>query len=157
MTMNSRCRSLFFNFTKAPVTGLPEASCTMPSMVDLFSAARANWPYRNSETAAKMTVDFDRVALDVIPDLLNFLSQCVQERPAINALAAHVYNMKASNCAFGPGYSRSIRQIRSDALTIYSQLLKGAPCDRWRVPGGTVGQRLRRPMGQRISDLEFEI
>jgi hypothetical protein len=41
--------------------------------VELFSAARANWPQRNSKTAAKIAVNFDRVPLNVIPDLLIFL------------------------------------------------------------------------------------
>src|SRR5580693_7279500 len=83
MTMNSRWRSLFFNFTNAPATGFPDASCTRPSTVELFSAAQANWLQRNSKTAAKMTVNLDRVRLDVISDLLIF-SLTVLGRRACN-------------------------------------------------------------------------
>jgi hypothetical protein len=41
-------------------------------MVELFSAAFANWPQRKSKAVAKMAANFDRVLLDVIPDLLIF-------------------------------------------------------------------------------------
>jgi hypothetical protein len=43
--------------------------------VELFSAALANWPQKKSNTAAKRTASFDRVTMDVIPDLLVFFSQ----------------------------------------------------------------------------------
>jgi hypothetical protein len=54
-------------------------------MVELFSAAHANWPQRNSKAAAKMIVKFDRVPLDVIPDLLIFLSPRAEGEQAMPA------------------------------------------------------------------------
>src|SRR5580704_11989059 len=74
MTMNSRWRSLFFSFTNAPATGFPDASCTTPSRVELFSAAHANWLQSDSKAAAKPTMNFKRILLSVIPDLLVFLA-----------------------------------------------------------------------------------
>src|SRR5579871_3148688 len=73
MTMNSRWRALFFNFTNAPVTGLPAASCTTPSMVEEFSAADANWQAKKIEIAASNIANQDRVLLDFIPVSLEFL------------------------------------------------------------------------------------
>src|SRR5215469_11820934 len=73
MTMNSRWRALFFSFTKAPVTGLPEASCTTPSMVEEFSAAEANWQAKKIETAASNSANQDRFPLNFIPVSLEFL------------------------------------------------------------------------------------
>src|SRR5882762_5925766 len=70
MTMNSRWRSLFFSFTNAPVTGFPEASCTTPSTVEVFSAALASSPDRSSRALAKMSVNFDHIPFDFILDLL---------------------------------------------------------------------------------------
>src|SRR5579872_1305098 len=138
MTMNSRWRSLFFSFTNAPVTGFPDASCTTPSMVELFSAAVANWPQRKSNTAAKRTVNFGRVLMDVIPDLLVFsLSPCLSGGPAINAVADRVFNNRPSKCGLGPAYSRSIRQFRSSTLRIFEQALKIG--DWGSVTGGDSG------------------
>src|SRR5579862_3969822 len=125
MTMNSRCRSLFFSFTNAPVTGFPEASCTTPSMVELFSAARANWPLRHSIKAAKTAVKVDRVRLNVIPDLLIFLSPRVSGGQIIHVGSARIRNKRRSKCVFRPDYSRSIRQFRSRALTIFRRGLEG--------------------------------
>src|ERR1700733_9107799 len=124
MTMNSRWRSLFFNFTNAPATGFPDASCTTPSMAELFSAARANWPERHSKRAAKMAVKVDRVRLDFIPDLLISLSLCVNSEHAINAAPARMCNGKHSECVYGPDYSRSIRQFSSSTLTIFEWAVK---------------------------------
>jgi hypothetical protein len=58
------------------VTGFPEASLTTPSMVELFSAARANWPQKNSSAAAKMIATLDRVPWNLIANLLVLLSIC---------------------------------------------------------------------------------
>jgi hypothetical protein len=71
-------------------------------MVELFSAARANWPPRNSKTAVKMTANFDPVRLDVIPDLLIFLSPSKSAGVPTNRVADRMRHTRHANCVFGP-------------------------------------------------------
>src|SRR5216683_1984182 len=118
MTMNSRWRSLFFSFTNAPATGFPDASCTTPSTVELFSAAHANWPQRNSKTAVKMSANFDRVPLDFIPDLLIFLSLCTCEGRATNAAPAP---MRATRDFQNVCLDLTIRGVYAKSVPAYSR------------------------------------
>ena len=160
--MNSRWRSLFFSFTNAPATGFPDASCTTPSTAELFSAARANWPQRNSKTAAKMTVNFDRVPLDVIPDLLVFLAPRVSGEPVTNAVPNHRGKKRRSKCVLGPDYARSIRQFRFPSLTIFKRPVKGCDAFALKAPQRPLGGQFergspRKPGLHMISNLKFQI
>src|SRR6266851_4221127 len=136
MTMNSRWRSLFFSFTNAPATGFPDASCTTPSTFELFSAAHADWPQRNSNTAVKMTANFDRVPLNFIPDLLIFLSLCTCEGPATNAAPARMCETRdIQNVCL----DLTIRGVYANSVSAHSRFLNGhlrdVTGDRWLVTG----------------------